>query len=138
MDPVLPHPRRSLSTGVPASGVEPEDLLDGHAVATSVYRKLRACLVELGPVEVRATKSQIAFRRERGFAYLWLPGRYLPHPDAEVVLSIALGRHDRSPRFKEVVQPSPRHWMHHLEVQGPEEIDDEVVEWLREAADRAG
>ncbi len=117
--------------------VEPEDLLDGHPVAASVYNKVRSCLVDLGPFEVRTTKSQIAFRRRRGFAYLWLPGQYLKNADAEVVLSIALGRHDRSARFKEVVHPATRHWMHHLELHGPDEIDDEVVEWLREATERA-
>ena len=103
-----------------------------------MYRKVRSCLDDLGPFEVRATKSQIAFRRRRGFAYLWLPGQYLKNPDAEVVLSVALGRHDRSDRFTEVVHPSTRHWMHHLEVHGPAEVDDEVITWLREAFDRAG
>jgi hypothetical protein len=117
--------------------VEPEDLLDGHPVAMSVYKKVRSCLADLGPFEVRTTKSQIAFRRRRGFAYLWLPGQYLKTPDAEVVLSIALGRHDRSARFKEVGHPATRHWMHHLELHGADEIDDEIVEWLREAAERA-
>lgn len=115
----------------------PEDLLEGHPVAASVFTRVRASLVDLGPFEVRTTKSQIAFRRRRGFAYLWLPGQYLKDPDAEVVLSIALGRHDRSERFKEVVHPATHHWMHHLEVHGPDEIDDEVVEWLREASERA-
>jgi hypothetical protein len=117
--------------------VEPEDLLDGQPVAVSVYRRVRSCLVDLGPFEVRTTKSQIAFRRKRGFAYLWLPAQYLSQPDAEVVLSIALGRHDPSERFKEVAHPTARHWMHHLELHGPDEVDDEVVEWLHEAFQRA-
>lgn len=117
--------------------MEPEDLLDGHPVAVSVFEKVRSCLVDLGPLEVRTTKSQIAFRHRRGFAHLWLPGQYLKNPDAEVVLSIALGRHDRSERFKEVVHPATHHWMHHLELHGPDEIDDEVVEWLREAREHA-
>lgn len=104
----------------------------------SVYKKVRGYLDELGSFEVRTTKSQIAFRRKRGFAYLWLPGQYLTHPEAEVVLSIALGREVRSERIKEVVHPSSRHWMHHLEVHSPDEVDDEVVDWLREAFERAG
>jgi hypothetical protein len=53
------------------------------------------------------------------------------------VLSIALGRRDPSPRWKEVVHPSRRHWIHHLEVSDVDAIDDEVVGWLREAAERA-
>lgn len=117
--------------------MDPEDLLDGHPVAEAVYEKVRSCLAALGPFEVRTSKSQIAFRRARGFAYLWLPGQYLKDPDAEVVLSIALGRHDRSARFKEVAHPTARHWMHHLELRDPGEIDDEVLAWLREAAERA-
>jgi Domain of unknown function (DUF5655) len=54
------------------------------------------------------------------------------------VLSIAMDRPIVSDRFKEVVQPAPGTWMHHLEVRDPGEIDDEVATWLRDAADRAG
>lgn len=118
--------------------MDPEAFLDGHPTAMSVYEKVCGCLDELGSFEVRTTKSQIAFQRKRGFAYLWLPGQYLTHPEADVVLSIALGREVRSERFKEVVHPSQRHWMHHLEVHGPDEVDGEVVDWLREAFERAG
>lgn len=114
--------------------MEPEDLLDGHATAWAVFDAVLRCLDDLDAVEVRTTKSQIAFRRQRGFAYLWLPGQYLRGPHAEVVLSIALDRHEPSPRFKEVVQPSPGHWMHHLELAGADEVDDQVVAWLHEAA----
>jgi Domain of unknown function (DUF5655) len=117
--------------------MNPMALLDGHPVATSVYERLRSCLVDFEPFEVRTSKSQIAFRRKRGFAYLWLPGQYLKNPDAEVVLSIVLGRHDPSGRFKEVAHPGTHHWMHHLELEGPDEIDEEVLEWLREAIERA-
>ena len=81
--------------------------------------------------------SQVAFRRRRGFAYLWLPDRYLAHPVAEVVLTIALGRRDRSPRWKEVVHPARTHWIHHLEIQDPADVDGEVIGWLKEAAGRA-
>ena len=95
-------------------------------------------LEDLGGCDVRVSKSQVAFRRRRGFAYLWLPGQYLTHPAAEVVLSIPLGRHDGSPRWKEVAHPSPTAWMHHLEVRSPGELDDEVAAWLREAWSAAG
>jgi hypothetical protein len=114
--------------------VTPEDFLDGHATASAVYETVRQRLGELGPFETRTTKSQIAFRRRRGFAYLWLPGQDLRGPHADVVLSIALDRHDASSRFKEVVQPTPGRWMHHLELGDPDDVDAEVVRWLEEAA----
>jgi hypothetical protein len=86
-----------------------------------------------GPNSLRTSRSQVAFARRRGFAWLWLSGTWLRHPTTETVLSVALGRHDRSPRFKEVVNPSSRVWMHHLEVHDVGDIDNEVAGWLREA-----
>ena len=116
----------------------PEDHLAGHPVALATYAAVRDLIEGMGGADVRTTKSQIAFRRRRGFAYLWLPGRYLARPGADVVLSVVLGRHDASPRWKEVVHPSLAHWMHHLEIHDAAEIDDEVAAQVREAADRAG
>ena len=79
----------------------------------------------------------MTFRRRRGFAYVWMPGRYLKNPAAEVVLSIALDRRIPSERFKEVVHPARSVWMHHLEIHTPDDLDDEVGRWLHDAADRA-
>jgi hypothetical protein len=114
-----------------------EALFADHAFALSVYRRTAAIVESLGPAEVRVTPTQVAFRRRRGFAYLWLPGRWLKKPVAEVVLSIALGRAHPSKRFKQVVHPSRRVWMHHLEVHALTDIDEEVESWLREAYEDA-
>jgi hypothetical protein len=92
----------------------PEDFFAGHPRGLEMFEPVRTMLGRLGPNHVTTSKSQVAFRRRRGFAYVWMPGQYLAKPDSEVVLSIALGRPDPSPRFKEVVQPTPGHWMHHL------------------------
>ena len=118
--------------------VEPEDLFAGNPLGVEALKKVRSIVDGIGDVEVRTTKSQVTFRRKRGFAYLWPPGKYLAKPDVGVVLSIALGRHDDSERWKEVVHPASRHWMHHLEVRRLEDLDEEVADWLIEAAERAG
>jgi len=115
-----------------------EEFFAGHPVARAVFDRVREVADGLGGYDLRVGRSQVAFRRARGFAYVWIPGRYLRHPDADVVLSIPLGRHDDSPRFKEVAHPSPKVWMHHLEVRDVAEIDDEVRGWLAEAATGAG
>ncbi|HEX8966356.1 MAG TPA: DUF5655 domain-containing protein [Chloroflexota bacterium] len=115
----------------------PEEFFAGHDFGLSVFRKVSLLVKDFDDVSVRTSKSQVAFRRKRGFAYLWLPGQYLTKPSAEVVLSIALGRHDDSSRFKQVVQPAPNQWMHHLEIHELSQIDDGVAAWLREAAERA-
>jgi hypothetical protein len=114
----------------------PAELFAGNELGLDVYDRVRKVVGE--DVEVRTTKSQVAFRRKRGFAYLWAPARYLKNPDADVVLSIVLGRHDASARFKEVAHPSPKHWIHHLEIDEGSDIDDEVGAWLMEASERAG
>jgi hypothetical protein len=104
----------------------------------AAYERVLAAVAPIEGVAVRTSRSQVAFRRRHGFAYLWLPGRYLAKPSAEVVLSIALGRRDASERFKEVAHPAASQWIHHLELQSIDDVDEEVLAWLAEAADRAG
>ncbi|MGY1633481.1 DUF5655 domain-containing protein [Geodermatophilus sp. SYSU D01186] len=117
--------------------MSPQEFFAASATGRAVFERVTAVLRGTG-AQVRVTPSQVAFRRARGFAWLWLPGRYLARPGAEVVLSLALGRADPSPRWKEVVHPSRSHWVHHLELRDAAEVDDEVAGWLREAAGRAG
>lgn len=121
----------------PPDTASPEAFLAGQPLGLAVLARLRAALGDVPGVSVQASKSQVAFRRRRGFAWLWLPGKYLRKPAADVVLSIGLGRHAASARWKEVAHPAPTQWMHHLEIATPDDIDAEVLAWLREAADRA-
>lgn len=123
-------------------GRTPEDravdaFFTGHPTAAAVFARVRSVLDAAGGCTVRVSRSQVGFRRRRGFAYLWLPGQYLARPGSEVILTVALGRRDSSPRWKEVVHPARAHWMHHLEIHDPTDVDDEVAQWLREAAGRA-
>ena len=85
---------------------------------------------------MQATKSQVAFRNRRGFAYLWHPGRYV-RSDVPAVLSIVLPRRVGSVRFKEIVRTSRSQWLHHLELRSGADLDAEVAGWLREAYDHA-
>lgn len=75
----------------------PQDFFAGRPLGLAAYERVLEAVAPDGPIDVRVSKSQVAFRRRQGFAYLWLPGLYLSRPDAEVVLSIALGRHVESP-----------------------------------------
>ncbi len=127
--------RRAAQAPDPAT---PEELVAGVPLGTAVLARVREAIADAEPLEVRTSRSQVALRRRRGFAWLWRPDRYLARPGAAVVLSFALGRDATSARLKQVSQVSRRHWMHHLEVRDLAEIDTEVVGWLREAAERAG
>ena len=113
-----------------------EHFFEGSPRGLELYAAIAERIGEIGPVQVRVTTSQIAFRRQRGFAYVWRPAQYV-RSDVPVVLSIALGRRLDSDRFKEVVHPAATTWMHHLEVTDVGQVDDEVTRWLAEAYERA-
>ena len=92
----------------------------------------------LGSLELRVTKSQVAFRRRRAFAWAWMPGKILRGRTAPLVLSLALPERDPSPRWKQVVEPAPGRFMHHLELYTTADLDEQVAVWLRRAWEAAG
>lgn len=107
-------------------------LFEGDAEGLTLFDAVAALVASLGPSGLRVTKSQVSFRRRRGFAFVWRPGRYVKSA-VPAVLSIALPRRLASDRFKEIAHPSPSVWMHHLELHDVSDIDDEVRRWLLEA-----
>jgi len=111
----------------------PETFFEGQPLSQRLYEVVCDAIDAIGDVEMRVTKSQIAFRRRRAFAWVWMPGKYLRGPCAPLVLTLSLSRRDASPRWKEIVEPSPGRFTHHLELYALTDIDDEVRDWLREA-----
>jgi hypothetical protein len=106
----------------------------GRPAARRLFAAVNEAIAGAGPSTMRITKSQVAFRRKRGFAWAWTPDRWLrADAVAPLVLSIALPRRVRSRRWKEVVEPQPRRFMHHLELFDVGDVDDEVRAWLQEA-----
>ena len=109
----------------------------GSPAGLAIHEAVSRVVEGLGGAEVRVGRSQVAFRRRRGFAYVWRPGRYV-RSDVPAVLSLALPERLASDRFKEVAHPAPGTWMHHLELRSPDEVDDEVALWLERARAEAG
>ena len=107
--------------------------LAGDEVARGCFDAIRSLIEGLAPVEWRVTASQIACRDGRDFAWLWRPGRWLRGDVAPLVLSVALGGRDPSPRWKQVVEVTPGRWMHHLELRGDADVDADVAHWLAAA-----
>jgi hypothetical protein len=121
-------------------GVTPAQLdafFAGRPASRGLFEAVRAAVDAAGPSDVRVGRSQVAFRRRVGFAHAWIPGRYL-RSDVPLVLSLALRRHDPSRRWKEVVEPRPGRFTHHLELRDVAEVDDTVRAWIAEAWALAG
>ena len=114
-----------------------EEFFNGAPRGLELFEAVAGVIASIGPADIRVTKSQVAFRRRRGFAYVWRPGQYV-RSDVPAVLSIALPEQLVSERFKSVVHPSPEVWMHHLELTDVAQVDAEVAGWLAAAYDAAG
>lgn len=110
-----------------------QEFFTGYKESEVIFDALSATINLLGPLVFQVSKSQIAVRHRRPFAWVWVPARYLRGHVAPLVLSIALRRRDPSPRWKEIVEPAKGRLMHHLELREVGEIDGEVYQWLAEA-----
>ena len=115
-----------------------EDYFGQQAESRAIFDVLWELVEGLDGVTLQVTKSQVAFRRRTAFAWAWMPGQYLRRSSAPLVLTIGLRRRDPSPRWKQVVEPAPGRFTHHLELYASEDLDDEVRQWLQEAWEQAG
>ena len=82
-------------------------------------------------------KSQIAFTNRRRFAFVsFLPARRAAQrPRDYITLTFGLGFRLDSPRIDAAVQPYPNRWTHHILIANAEQIDDELLGWVVQAAD---
>jgi predicted transport protein len=119
------------------TSAELEAFFSGQAESLRLFEALRTAIASIGSYELRVSKSQVAFRRKKNFAMAWMPEQYLRRKAAPLVLTLSFRRRDDSPRWKEIVEPSPGRFTHHLELYSPDEIDDEVRAWLKQAWDEA-
>jgi hypothetical protein len=110
-----------------------EAFFDGYEASRPIFDALQQTIVAIGPAAMRVTKSQIAFRRRVAFAWAWIPDQYLRGGHAPLVLSLSFRHRDPSPRWKQVVEPYPGRFIHHLELYAAEEIDEEVEGWVMAA-----
>ncbi|MDQ0092506.1 DUF5655 domain-containing protein [Paeniglutamicibacter psychrophenolicus] len=103
-----------------------------------IFDLVRVAIESIGTCEMRVTKSQIEFRHRAGFAWTWMPAKYLRGNAAPLVLTITLNRRDESHRWKEILEPRLGRFTHHLEIRSKEDIDGDVLNWIREARSLAG
>ncbi len=121
-----------------ARAITLDEFFAGYESARLIHDRVIDTLERSGlDYTLRVTRSQVSLRCARPFAYLWVPGRYLRGDVAPAVLSLAFDHPISSARFKQVVHPSPRVWLHHLELRSPDGVDEQVRGWILEAAGAA-
>lgn len=95
-------------------------------VAREVYAAIIAAVSKFGPVEAEEKKTSIHLVAGSGFAGV--------HPrKAAVLLNIRSATEIKHPRIRKVEQVSKSRFHNEMIVASPEEVDSEVVGWLREA-----
>jgi len=115
----MPHSCEVLDLDDHFSGSEPNVRATFDALLEVVRR--------LGPVTVNPTKSRISLQARMRFAAVERPRRR--HLNAHLVLTRPIA----SPRFTRVEFLAPYYHVHHLRLQAPEEVDEELSDWLAEA-----
>lgn len=111
-----------------------------HMDALPIYERLEnAILTRVPDVKIRVAKTQITFANKRGFAFVSInPCRKAKdRPAVWMTVTFGLGCRKESPRIDIATQPYPGRWTHHVMLGSVEEIDEELLGWIKEAADFA-
>lgn len=108
---------------------------NGTPLELTLYRALfRHMETEFPDASVKVQKSQISFYNRHLFGAASLPVRRKKDwPEHCIVVTIGLSHKLESPRVAVAVEPYPNRWTHHILISKEEQIDGELLDWLREA-----
>lgn len=109
----------------------------GRPGAAALYEIFeRQVLERVENVRIRVQKTQISFSNRYNFAFVSLlpVRRKADRPDEYITVTFGLRRRLDSPRIDAAVQPYPERWTHHVLIAAPEEIDEQLLGWIQEAA----
>ena len=115
-----------------------ERFFDGYPQSAAIHARVAAEIGKLAGVTTKVQKSQIGFSRAHPFAAVWIPEKQLKRAAAPLVLSVFARQRLASSRWKEVVEPAPGRFTHHLELHAADEVDAEVLRLVAAAHGQAG
>ena len=112
---------------------------EGEPVELALYQALFSQMSSTFPqAKVKLQKSQISYYNRHLFAAASIPVRRKKDwPQDCLLVTFGLSHRLSSPRIAVAVEPYPNRWTHHVVVSRLEELDEELMDWLREAYDFA-
>lgn len=112
---------------------------EGKPVELALYQALFSQMSSTFPqAKVKVQKSQISIYNRHLFAAASIPVRRKKDwPQDCLLVTFGLSHPLSSPRIAVAVEPYPNRWTHHVVVSRLEELDEELMDWLREAYDFA-
>ena len=111
-----------------------------HMEALPIYKRLEnAILIRIPDVKIKTAKTQITFANKRGFAFVSFNPcrRAKDRPAVWMTVTFGLGCRKGSSRIDVATEPYPGRWTLHVMVGSAEEIDEELLGWIQEAAEFA-
>lgn len=105
--------------------------------ALPLYEAFETKVLEAaGDVNIKVQKTQIAFSNRYNFTFVsFLPVRKAKdRPKRYIVVTFGLNHRIESPRIDAATEPYPNRWTHHVLISEEEEIDEELMGWVKEAA----
>ena len=121
-------------------GIQRGDILaffHEHAEAFSLYEPLEARLLAFPGTSIRVQKTQITFSNRHVYAcasFLRVR-RKAELPDPYLVLTLGMPYPLESGRVAAKTEPYPGRWTIHILLSRPDELDEELFSWVREAYD---
>ncbi len=113
---------------------------DIHPLALPLYEQLRRRIFDIVPsARIEVKKTQISFFNRYMFAAVsFTPVRRAKdRPDPFLTVTFGLPCRKDSARIDVATEPYPNRWTHHVMIGSVEEVDDELLSWIREAAEFA-
>ncbi|MBQ2961216.1 MAG: hypothetical protein IJE09_08355 [Oscillospiraceae bacterium] len=108
-----------------------------HMDVLPMYEKLENLILSRIPdVKIKVAKTQITFANKYGFAFVsFNPCRKAAErPKSWMTVSFGLGYQNNSPRVDAVSEAYPGRWTHHVMLGSPDEINEELLGFITEAA----
>lgn len=111
---------------------------DKNTDALLLYEQFeKRILSEIEEVNIKVQKTQITFVNRHIFSCVSFirVRKKKDCPSPYIVVTFGLQHKVESPRIDVVVEPYPNRWTHHVLISKIEEIDDELMGWIKEASD---
>lgn len=108
-----------------------------HMDALPLYQRLETLILEQIPdVRIKVSKTQIGFFNKRGFAFVSFNPcrRAKDRPETWMTVTFGLAFRVDDPRIDVATEPYPNRWTHHVTVSRVEDMDGQLLGWIREAA----
>ena len=113
---------------------------DSHRDALALYEAFReVVLTKVPESRIEVKKTQISFFDRRMFAAVsFAPVRKaMERPNPFLTITFGMSYRKKSARIDVATEPYPNRWTHHVMIGTVEEVDEELLSWIGEAAEFA-